>query len=70
MVDVRSRKPSKANDSEFKIKELEMKIKSLEMLVKYKSSHGDSNTGFQLLVNNLTETIAEKELEIEEKKID
>lgn len=56
-MDVRSRKPSKINTSESEIKELEMKVKSLEMLVKYKSSHGDSNTGFQLLVHNLTETI-------------
>jgi len=41
-----------------------MKLKNLEMLLKYKSSQGDNSSNFQLLVNKLTETITEKELQL------
>lgn len=34
------------------------------MLLKYKSSQGDNSSNFQLLVNKLTETITEKELQL------
>lgn len=34
------------------------------MLLKYKSSQGDNSSNFQLLVNKLTETITEKELQM------
>ena len=45
-----------------------MKLKNLEMLLKYKSGQGESSSSFQLLVNKLTETISEKELQLNEYK--
>lgn len=38
------------------------------MLLKYKSGQGESSSSFQLLVNKLTETISEKELQLNEYK--
>ena len=45
-----------------------MKLKNLEMLLKYKSSQGDGGSHLQLLVNKLTETITEKEMQLNESK--
>lgn len=45
-----------------------MKLKNLEMLLKYKNSQGENSSHFQMLVNKLTETITEKELQLSEQK--
>jgi flagellar hook-associated protein FlgK len=38
------------------------------MLLRYKSGQSEVSSSFQMLVNNLTETISEKELQLNEAK--
>jgi hypothetical protein len=38
------------------------------MLLKYKSNQGDGSSNFNILVNKLTETVNEKEIQLNELK--